>query len=193
MIEQSFALIPFPAPDIPALSVTGKLSLDKHLLMLKYSLSGNIEEVLLPLVSLTPTRKDQLWKATCFEFFLAIKDQPGYWEFNMSPSGDWNAYRMDVYRRVGFRQENTISQLLFEFRRRLDGYLLDVSVDLASLIEPGDELEMAVTAILQTRNGSETYWALAHRASQPDFHLRESFILPLAGQTHPSAQSALDG
>ena len=193
MIEQAFTLIPFPGPEIPAISLTGKLLLENHRLTLHYSLAGNTDCVLLSPASLTPSRKDELWKGTCFEFFLAVKDQPGYWEFNMSPSGDWNVYRMNTYRRIGFREETGISQLPFAFKQESGRYLLDVSVDLTSLIEPGQELEVAVAAIIQTRDGNETYWALTHPAAHADFHLRESFILKLAEQTHPSPQSALGG
>lgn len=193
MIEQTFKLIPFPALDIPAISLNGDLSLDHNFLTLHYSLAGNINEVLLSPTSPIPSRKDDLWKETCFELFLAIKDQPGYWEFNISPSGDWNVYRMDAYRRIGFREETGISQLPFEFQNRSNECSLNISVDLAALIEPGHELEMAITAVIKTRDGRETYWALAHPAHDADFHLRESFILALAQQTLPSEQSVLDG
>jgi hypothetical protein len=193
MIEQSFSLIPFPALNIPAISLTGKLSLQNNILALHYSLTGNVEDVLLPPASLNPGRKDELWKATCFEFFLAVKDQPGYWEFNMSPSGDWNVYRMDAYRRIGFRNETGLLQLPFEMKKEADGYSLDVSVDLTSIFRPEEELEMGITAVIQMKDGNETYWALAHPASHADFHLRESFILALAGQTHPLEQSARGG
>jgi hypothetical protein len=193
MIKHTFTLVPFPAPDIPAISLTGALSLDNPVLTLRYLLAGDLESLLLPPISPTPGRRDELWKGTCFEFFLAIKDQLGYWEFNMSPSGDWNVYRMDAYRRIGFREETAISQLPFAFERELDGYSLDVSLDLTAIIGLSYELQLAVAAIIQTKDGNETYWALIHPAPQADFHLRDSFILLLAEQTHPSAQSALDG
>jgi hypothetical protein len=186
MIEQTFTLIPFPALAIPAISLTGTLSLDRNFLTLHYALAGNIEDVLLPPVSLAPSRKDELWQGTCFEFFLAIKDQPGYWEFNMSPSGDWNVYRMDAYRRVGFQVETAISELSFVFKKELDNFLLETAVDLTAIIRPEEELQMGITAIIQTKDGNETYWALTHLAPHADFHLRDSFILPLATQTHPS-------
>ncbi|MGZ9226183.1 MAG: DOMON-like domain-containing protein [Anaerolineales bacterium] len=193
MIEQSFSLIPFPAPYTPALSLTGTLFLQKKLLSLHYSVEGEIERVLLPLVSPNPSRKDELWKATCLEFFLAIKGQPGYWEFNMSPSGDWNVYRMDAYRRIGFREETTISQLPFEFRKEAGRYFLDVPVDLSPVIPTEQALQIGITAIIQTKDGRESYWALVHPATHADFHLRESFILEPAAQIHPSAGSARDG
>jgi hypothetical protein len=193
MIEQVFALVPFPAPNIPPISLTGKLLLENHVLIVHYSLAGNTDCVLLPLASLTPSRKEELWNGTCFEFFLAVKDQPAYWEFNMSPSGDWNVYRMDAYRRVGFREEPAISQLNFEFGREPNGYSLSVSVDLTPIVPPETELQAAITAVIQTHDGNETYWALAHPEPYADFHLRDSFILGLEQQTHPSPQSALDG
>jgi hypothetical protein len=192
MIERTFRLIPFPAPDLPAVSIAGTLSLESGLLSLHYSLSGNIKEVLLPPESVPPRRRDELWKATCFEFFLAIQDQPGYWEFNMSPSGDWNVYRMDAYRRIGFREEPAISQLPFRFRKGMDGVFLDVSLDLTPMIQPGDALEVALSAILQTKDSGETYWALVHPGIRADFHARESFIVLLGGQIQPSVQSAPD-
>ena len=184
MIEQSFSLIPFPAQKIPTISLTGKLSFHHHFLTLHYLLTGSREEVLLPPASLRPKRKAELWKATCFEFFLAIKDLQGYWEFNMSPSGDWNVYRMDAYRRIGFREERALSQLPFEVKKESGGYSLEVSIDLSTMIPLEQGLQMGVTAIIQTKDGYETYWALAHPAPYADFHLRESFILSLAAQTH---------
>jgi hypothetical protein len=191
MTEHSFLLIPFPAPKIPNISITGEISLQKNIVHLHYSLSGEIENILLPPASIIPSRKDELWKATCFEFFLAIKNQPQYWEFNMSPSGDWSVYHIDAYRRIGFREETSIQPLSFEVRKGTTEISLNGLVDLHPILQPGLILEFGITAIIQTKDGNETYWALAHPAPKADFHLRESFILELAGQTHLSQQSAL--
>jgi hypothetical protein len=194
MSERSFSLTPFEASHIPAVTLTGRISLQDHLLSLHYSLKGRIEQVLLPPASRHPSRRDELWRFTCLEFFLAIKSQPGYWEFNMSPSGDWNVYRMDAYRKIGFREEIAILQLPFDFRKDTEKFMLDVAVDLTPILSPGQELQLAIAAIIQTKDNNETYWALAHPASQPDFHARESFTLQLlAAQTHPAGQSAPAG
>jgi hypothetical protein len=193
MIEHWFALIPFSAPGIPAVSLTGNLSFHKSRLHLHYSLEGEIEEIVLPPISLHPGRKDDLWRATCFECFLAIKGKPEYWELNFSPSGDWNVYHMAAYRRVGFREETAISPSPFEFKKESGRILLDVEVDLAMILHPGDEVQLGVTAILQTRDGNETYWALAHSSPHADFHRRECLILELAERTHLSEGSAPGG
>jgi hypothetical protein len=191
MNEQLFSLIPFPALNIPDISINGEISLQNNTLNLTYGVTGKIEEVLLPGASLNRSRKDDLWKMTCFEFFLAVKDQPQYWEFNMSPSGDWNVYHMDAYRRVGFREETSIQRLSFDIHKRTAEISLNARVDLNPILLPGPVLEFGITAIIQTIAGQETYWALSHPAPFADFHLRESFILGLAEQTHPSQQSAL--
>lgn len=193
MSEQPFSLIPFPAPNLPSIFITGTVAFQNNLLTLHYSLAGDIRDVSLPSMSSNPSRKDELWKETCFEFFLALQEQPDYWEFNMSPSGDWNIYHMDAYRRVGFHEEFKFSQLPFAFVKEQDQYRLDISVDLSSILSPnGQEIQMAVTAIIQTKDGNETYWALTHPAPYADFHLRESFTLRPAARARLSASSARD-
>ena len=190
MTEHTFSLIPFSAPNLPNISITGKISLQKNIVHLRYSLSGEIENILLPPASVNPSRKDDLWKMTCFELFLALKDQPQYWEFNMSPSGDWKVYHMDAYRRVGFREETSIRQLPFENSNEAGVFHLNARVDLNPILPPNQLLEFGITAIIQTADSNETYWALSHPAPFADFHLRESFILGLAEQAHLSQQSA---
>jgi len=191
MNEPSFSLIPFPASPIPNISLTGEISLQNKVIDLRYSLAGKIEDVLFPSTSMHPHRKHELWKETCFEFFLAVKEQPQYWEFNMSPSGDWNIYHMDAYRRVGFKEEASFSRLPFEVKKEAGLFHMNVLVDLDPILQPGQLLEFGIAAIIQSTDGSETYWALTHPAPFADFHLRESFILGLAGQTDLSRQSSL--
>lgn len=193
MIEHSFELVPFPAPDLPAVEIKGTVCARRNLLGLSYSLMGDTDEVVLPPASRQHGRRDELWQSTCFEFFLAGRDRPEYWEFNLSPSGDWNVYRMDAYRRLGFRQEVRISILPFTFKRAPGGYLLEAAIDLAWMNLADHQWEMAISAIIQTKNGNETYWALTHSTSKPDFHLRAGFTLSLAEQTNPVSGSAAGG
>jgi hypothetical protein len=193
MTAQHFSLIPFPAPAIPDITITGHISRQGNLLALRYLLTGKADDVFVPSPVEHSTRKDDLWTQTCFEFFLAIKGQPQYWEFNMSPSGDWNVYRMDAYRRVGFRKETSIQRLPFEAQKEANTFVLNAVVDLSPIFQPGfasELLEVGITAVIQKKDGKETYWALTHPAHGADFHLRESFILALAAQTHPLGQSA---
>ena len=175
---QTASLIPYPAPRLPAIEITGTVSRQNNILSIRYKVHGDAVNILLPTPS-SPTRQHDLWKASCFEFFIAIQDQPQYWEFNISPSGDWNVYAMDEYRQVNMREESAFTQLPFEFRKTDSELSLDISVDLNSIISTDQSLQIGITTIIQTADGNETYWALAHPGKQADFHLRESFAIVL--------------
>ena len=181
MKEYSFSLIPFPDSNIPEITIRGKIARLNNLLTIHYSLTGKIETILLPKPSDHPSRKDNLWKATCLEFFLAMPEQPSYWEFNLSPSGDWNVYYMEAYRRVGFREETLIQRLPFTVQREAECVSLEASIELSPIICSEKAIQVGITSVIQSDVGHETYWAILHPNPQADFHLRESFILDLAG------------
>ena len=176
---QTFKLIPYPLTQIPNISIAGELERIENQLSIHYTVQGDIENILLPESSASAARQDDLWKATCFEFFFAIPNSPEYWEANISPSNAWNFYHMDAYRRIGFREETRTQQLPFEFQKTDGKYLLDVSMNLGPILYVEQKIQVGITAIIQTTDGNEAYWALAHPGSQADFHLRESFIINL--------------
>lgn len=176
---QTFQLIPFPSNVLPNIHINGLVERVENELSIRYVVQGEIENLLLPTASASPARKHDVWKATCFEFFLAILDQQRYWEFNLSPSRDWNVYAMDAYRQVNMREEIAFTQLPFEFRKTNEALLLDISVDLSPIVRPAKDIQLGVTAIIQTKDVIETYWALAHSGPYADFHVRESFVIEL--------------
>jgi len=180
MSEQSFSLIAFPDTNIPDLRISGRIARQNNILTIHYFVTGNTETIRFPEVSSHPTRKDDLWRATCFEFFLAVPDGDQYWEFNMSPSGDWNIYHMDTYRQVGLREESSMQRLQFSVRKDVECISVETNVGLNSILDEEKPIQVGITTVIQTEDGHETYWALSHPGVQADFHLRESFILELA-------------
>jgi hypothetical protein len=175
----SFQFLPFPSNTAPNIDITGEVErIDNHL-SIRFEVGGNIEQIILPERSNSSTRKHDLWKETCFEFFLAVLDQPQYWEFNMSPSGDWNVYKMDAYRRVGFREEELIQQMQVKVQKEANGFVLHTNIDLTPLFQKEHVLEAGITAVIQSTDGTQSYWALTHPGQQADFHFRESFIVKL--------------
>lgn len=179
MAEYSFSLIPFPDSSIPAIQITGTVSRKKSLLSVHLQMTGQTEVIFFPGGTAYPQRRDDLWRTTCFEFFLAIPDRPEYWEFNMSPSGDWNAYHMDAYRQIGLREERSIQQLQFSIKNGRGTIIVEATVDLTPFIQEGQQLQAEVTSVIEDKNGHETYWALVHPGSHADFHRREGFIIQL--------------
>ena len=50
---------------------------------------------------------------------------------------------------------------------------------LGQITQADQAIEVAISAVLEGRDGQPTYWALAHCGPQADFHRRESFIVEL--------------
>jgi hypothetical protein len=120
-------------------------------------------------------RGDDLWQTTCGELFLKDRAGPGYREFNFSPSGRWAAYRFSDYRAgmsdaddPAIEISSGSGQFLFVFTALLD----------ASALE-GSEVA-ALTAVIEEKDGTKSYWAVAHPPGKPDFHDPAcfAFVLP---------------
>jgi len=145
-------------------------------LALRYRLHGAADALCIP-VPAAPRARDGLWQHTCFEAFVAAVDEPGYREFNFSPSGEWASYRFTAYReRDAAPLAVTPPQTVF--RRSAGGFELNATLA-PEMLPPGKALAIGLTAVLEATDGSKSYWALAHCAAKPDFHLRASFSLTL--------------
>ena len=137
-------------------------------------------------------RRDELWKQTCFEVFVGCADQRSYLEFNLSPSGDWNAYAFETYRE-GMRPVSDSAGIEVSHSANPQNDLRTWSASIAPSIDNptnGEDGELAkllksrslvlgATAVIEYQDGSREYWALTHAGEKPDFHLRESFKLVL--------------
>ena len=99
MNAQSFSLKAFPtAGPLPDVKITGAIARRSDIIAIHYVLNGALTQLVIPAAANVPVRKHGLWEETCFEFFLAVKNLPHYWEFNLSPAGHWNGYRFTAYR-----------------------------------------------------------------------------------------------
>ena len=174
-----FELKPFvPTRQTSALTVCGSVARIENTLSIAYLLSGELDKVTIPQLETGGERCNFLWEKTCFEFFLrpAQPDASRYWEFNLSPSGDWNVFSLTGYRQ-GLREESAIATLPFQTKLSTDKLSLFLSVDITELVGHQDIL-LGISAVLII-NATESFWAIAHPTQQADFHHPKSFILPL--------------
>lgn len=165
-----------PAPRGIAVAASATRLADGDL-RLDYRLSGRLADLRLPEPA-PPTAADGLWQHTCCEAFIAAAgDATGYREFNLAPSGQWAAYDFADY-----RQRNT--HWLANAKPRIacipeaDAFLLHAEIP-AGLLPDGEALLIGLTVVIETLAGETSYWALAHPADRPDFHLRRGFTLTL--------------
>ncbi|MFZ1246684.1 MAG: DOMON-like domain-containing protein [Azonexus sp.] len=141
---------------------------------LSFRVSGRTEDIQLPLAQPSGPA-DNLWQHTCCEAFIATVNRKKYQEFNFSPSGQWAAYRFNDYRE---RDADFVPAAapLISLQSRPDGFQLDASIA-PELLPDEQTLLLGISAVIETADGSKSYWALEHGAPQPDFHLRQSFAL----------------
>lgn len=93
-------LHPFKATPLP-LTITFNAVQSGSQWTFNYQVHGAIHEVAgLDDALQSPQRADEIWKATCFEWFLKFPslEKNKYWEFNAAPDGRWNFYELQSYR-----------------------------------------------------------------------------------------------
>jgi hypothetical protein len=179
MNGQGFSLEPFPTTGtLPLFKIAGTIARRSSTLAIRYALLGHLADLVIPAAAAVPARRNGLWEETCFELFVAVKDSPRYWEFNLSPARHWNVYRFAAYRQ-GMEEETALTSLPFTVQRESDCLSLALGVDLAAIVRADQALEVAVSAVIKHKNGEVTYWALIHSSPQADFHRRDGFIMTL--------------
>ncbi len=148
-------------------------------LALRFRLDGRLDRLAIPTIG-PAARLDGLWRHTCFEVFLRVPGEPAYAEFNLSPSGEWAAYRFDAYR-SGMRELAVAPAPALEITAH-DGRALAVDVSIARVPEPWGRAvswQLGVSAVIEDVAGALAYWALAHPPGSPDFHHPAGFALEI--------------
>lgn len=148
-------------------------------LHLRYELHGDLSKLRIPQL-LAPAFADGLWRHSCFEAFLGVEGETAYREFNFSPSGLWAAYAFNDYRLLSgaaFKPQAPLIAVSTSYQT----LRLEAAIAAADLPPPDSEktLLLGLTAVLQARDGSLSYWALHHPSAQPDFHHRAGFVCKL--------------
>lgn len=171
-----------PHPDTPCDAVH-EIAVDTaregRSLTLKFALSGDVDAIAFPEWR-NAARADELWRHTCFEAFVGDQGAAGYTEINLSPSNQWAVYVFDGYRE-GMRSPEGVERRDGVMRDEAGAYRLQAVFDLDRLDGlSGAPWRLGLSAVIELKDGSKSYWALAHAPGQPDFHHPDAFaaILP---------------
>lgn len=162
------ALTPHAATPGPDVMITVQAARREQGLWLRYVVEGAADGLAWPAPG--KGRADGLWRTTCMEVFVQTDD--GYSEFNLSPSGQWAAYRFDGYRTGMAEADGVIQAPLLDAGS--DHVALEAVIDL-----PPDARALGLSAVIEERDGRISYWALAHASDKPDFHHPDSFLLEI--------------
>ena len=175
-----FNLVPHPAtpPADPAFKVWANID---HAASLGAVATTNIwfgvgapaERFVIPEAS-EPSRADELWKTTCFEAYLRAVGKRKYREWNFAPSGQWAAYDFS-----GSRKGMTNAELASPPYVRMEDNFTWWALGATFALDAGQECELGLSAVLEEKDGTKSYWALAHTADKPDFHAPGCFVARL--------------
>ena len=123
-----------------------------------------------------PERADGLWQTTCFEAFLRPSGEPSYREWNFAPSGRWAAYDFTDYREGSVNADIAAPPYV-----RMEDNFTWWALGATIAVEAGAEWQLGLSAILEEKDGTKSYWALAHpEGDKPDFHDPVCFAARLA-------------
>lgn len=148
-----------------------------QLLGLRYFVFGPLDQLVLPPATEAPARRDELWKSTCFEAFVRGEGE-GYLELNFAPSGDWAAYSF-----TGYREGMADAPVTSPRGTWMSGGVMAAEVELP-LQGPW---QLAITAVIEERDGTKSYWSSEHGPGKPDFHAEAGFVVELPAQAQASA------
>ena len=120
-------------------------------------------------------RADELWRTTCFEAFLQRAGEEAYREWNFAPSGQWAAYDFAAYRE-GRANAEVDDPPYIRLEDNFTWWTLG-----ATIAVPAEQTwRLGLSAVLEERDGTKSYWALAHPGDRPDFHHPDCFAATLA-------------
>ena len=155
-------------PDCPAgpiASITALIKPTKSGCHARFRVSGDLDAIVIPEVT-EPERMDDLWRTTCFEIFWedASNDSgPGYREFNLSPSTRWACYDFDDLR---LNSCDGSAEVSIGRRSEADALVIEAEI-ISDLPLPAN---VALSAIIEDRQGNIQYWALSFAPGKADFH-----------------------
>lgn len=167
----SLTLVPHPATRADFVrSLEAQVSVAANgVLILRYVLRADMDRMRLAPPA-PAARRDELWKRTCFEAFIAEGTNGAYRELNFSPSSEWAMYSFAAYRKGMAPLETAPPEIRSE--RGAQQLTLDVRVQTGLFAAH----RLALAAVIEDENGRLSYWALRHPPGKPDFHHSESFV-----------------
>ena len=156
--------------NIENIRLESAVTLEKSSLKVEFKIFGVVEYYIFEKEK-SLRRAHELWRATCFELFLANSKKEEYLEINFAPSKAWNVYFLKAYR-AEVEELELLSEAKITNHYREHFYSISFELDGIEL----DEFDSYnATAILLKKEKVRTFWSLKEMREKPDFHDRGYF------------------
>lgn len=174
---EPFQLMPHPAneQDFPG-TIFCKIKKSESALDLSYSINGNLDQIRWQKPQ-RPQQGHELWQHTCLEAFIGIAGNSAYWEYNFSPSLQWDKLCFSNYRQTSSSHAEGPGEPRLRRQDLAHCFELTASIPLLQLSD--QSLELGISAIIETIHGQKLYFALRHEEPKPDFHQRSCFTIQI--------------
>jgi hypothetical protein len=130
-----------------------------------YCISAQASRFVVPEPVEDTARAESLWETTCFEAFLRTPGAAAYREWNFAPSGEWAAYDFTAHR--DGRSDADVSAPYIRIEDNLTWWAVGATLT----VPTNARWDLGLSAILEEKDGTKSYWALAHPGGgKPDFH-----------------------
>lgn len=154
------------------IEIESSFEIDNKTLRLSFDIKGNIGNYLFD-EPCKQTRKDELWKKTCFELFIAHKNRPNYHELNISTSTEWNFYTFSDYK-TAMKEEKNLSEPFIHSSKMQNRYRLSVEFDFyEENFKENFTFNLAV--ILLDKKGIRSFYTIYRKEGKVDFHNKENW------------------
>lgn len=179
---KTYRLVSHPAhPPAGVTEVVVDVWADTEEVLLTFRVEGQ-EALQMPDLTMA-SRRDELWKTTCFEIFLQPVGAETYFEFNLSPSTEWAVYRFERYR-DGMSDLEMPVEPYVDRGDPSEDYIVEADIDLSAI--PQGQVRIGLSAVIEERDGTKSYWALCHPpGDKPDFHHPDCFAAELSPAGEP--------
>ena len=151
--------------------IEASLEVEQKRVKVEYKITGELNNYIFEQPS-KQQRANELWKATCFELFIAPKEELNYWELNISPSTKWNLYAFDNYKEH-MREEKNISIPNIKITQKEDTYLISCELNLGMEGFSPEQSNFNLTVILLDKNHVRHFYSINRKDGIVDFHNRD--------------------
>jgi len=152
------------------IKVEASIEIKEKEIIVTYEIRGELKNYIFNKAE-NKKRANELWRATCFELFIAPENSSNYWEFNISPTKAWNFYAFDSYKK-SMREELLPSSPHIEIREEEMLYRCACSLSFR-LKEKYYQFNLAV--ILLDNKDIRHFYTIYRKKGVADFHNRAYF------------------
>ena len=169
----AWPLVPHPltSSQLPVSVMAGLQVAGDGVIEFCFEIRGAIDRIRRP-TRQPAERRDELWRHTCFEAFIALADGSSYVEHNWSPSGAWALYAFSDYRRRLPDPAVCAPRIVIDWRD--DVILCRARPEPTSW--PSRIGAVGLAVVIEAVDGAILYHAIRHPRATPDFHDAGGFV-----------------